>query len=107
MSSPKKPNRTAKDVVETGTVYTIETVERITHISRDRIILYYEHGLVTPLQAPDREHLVFDDAAIHTLRKIAFLISEYEMNHKGLRALFELMNEVEKLRREVRFLRER
>ena len=107
MSSSEKPSHASSDVVETGTVYTIETVEQITHISRSQIVLYYEYGLVTPVKATDREHLVFDDAAIHTLRKIAFLLYEYELNHKGLRALFELMDEVEKLRRELRFLRER
>lgn len=91
-----------------GAFYSIEMVEKITHISRDRIVLYYHHGLVSPAQkAPDEEKLVFDDVAIHKLRRIAFLLSEYGINPEGLKAFASLINEVERLREEVRFLRER
>jgi len=88
-------------------VYTIETVERITRISRDQIVLYYNYGLVSTIQTPDKSDLLFDDDAIHRLRRIAFLLSEYEINHNGLKMVTALMDEVEKLREEVRFLRER
>jgi len=90
-----------------GTVYTIETVESITHISRDEITLYYKYGLVSTIQVPDKTDLLFDDEAIHRLRRIAFLLSEYGVNHNGLKMVTALMDEVEKLREEVRFLRER
>ena len=95
------------DVFESGAVYTLETVERITHISRDRIVLYYQYGLVTPVEVADNTGLVFDDEAIHKLRRIAFLLSEYGINHDGLKMVTALMDEVERLREEVRFLRER
>jgi DNA-binding transcriptional MerR regulator len=91
----------------TGTVYTIETVERITRISRDRIVFYYQHGLVSTIHAPDKTDLLFDDQAIHRLRRIAFLLSEYGINHDGLKMVTALMDEVERLREKVRFLRER
>jgi DNA-binding transcriptional MerR regulator len=90
-----------------GTVYTIETVERITRISRDQIVLYYEYGLVSTIQLPDKTELLFDDEAIHKLRRIAFLLSEYGINHDGLKMVTALMDEVERLREELRFLRER
>ncbi len=92
---------------EPNAIYTLETVERITHISKDRIVLYYRHGLVSPIQAGGETDLVFDDEAIHKLRRIAFLLSEYGINQDGLRAFSSLLNEVERLREEVRFLRER
>lgn len=85
-------------------IYTIETVEKITHISRDKIVLYYEYGLIEPV---DESQLVFDEQAIHKLRRIAFLLSEYEINQNGLRMVSSLLSEVERLREEVRFLRER
>jgi len=88
-----------------NTVYTIETVEKITHISRDRIVLYYRYGLVSPVKTAEEEELTFDDEAIHKLRRIAFLLSEYGINQEGLRVFSSLMSEVEKLREEVRFLR--
>lgn len=90
-----------------GAFYTIETVERITRISRDQIVLYYQYGLVSTIQAPDKKDLLFDDQAIHRLRRIAFLLSEYGINHDGLKMVIAMMDEVERLREEVRFLRER
>jgi len=109
MSEAEAPHTPPLDDFASGSsaVYTIETVERITHISKDRIVLYYQYGLVAPLQPAREPDLVFDDEAIHKLRRIAFLLSEYGINHDGLRRFFSLMNEVEKLREEVRFLRER
>jgi DNA-binding transcriptional MerR regulator len=90
---------------ESSAVYTIETVEKITHISREQIVLYYRYGLVSPVKTAEEADLFFDDEAIHKLRRIAFLLSEYGINHEGLRMVSSLLNEVEKLREEVRFLR--
>jgi len=86
-------------------VYTIETIAKITHISRDRIVLYYQHGLVSPVQAKGKQ-VFFDEAAVHRLRRIAFVLSEYGINHQGLREFISLVDEVEQLREEVRFLRQ-
>ena len=93
--------------METGTnaVYTIETVEQITHISKDRIVLYYQHGLISPVSKAKRK-VLFDEEAVHKLRQIAFLLSEYEINHQGLKRFLSLVDEVERLREEVRFLRD-
>jgi DNA-binding transcriptional MerR regulator len=102
--SEKSPARKTPSSV-TRTVYTIETAERITHISRDRIVLYYQHGLVVPIQATKKK-ILFDEDAIHRLRRIAFVLSEYGINHQGLREFVSLMDEVERLREEVRFLRQ-
>ncbi len=90
---------------EQNATYTVETVAKITRLSTERIVLYYREGLVEPV-AP-AEPLLFDDRAVHQLRRIAFLLSEYELNHRGLRTMAALMNEVENLRAELRFLRER
>jgi DNA-binding transcriptional MerR regulator len=106
MSKSKKssPARAASSGVHA--IYTIEKVERITRISRERIVLYYQHGLVSPVRATKRE-ILFDEEAIHKLRQITFLLSEYGINHQGLRQFVSLMDEVEQLREEVRFLRQK
>ena len=102
MSESEAPSHSSE------TVYTLETVERITHITRDRIVFYYRHGLVSTIrESADQAGLLFDDEAIHRLRRIAFLLSEYGINHDGLKMVTALMDEVERLREEVRFLRER
>jgi len=107
MSKSKKSGKSPAAVPASGAraIYTIETVERITHISRDRIVLYYQHGLVSPVQATAKE-ILFDEEAIHRLCRIAFVLSEYGINHQGLREFVSLMDEVEQLREEVRFLRQ-
>ena len=104
MSKSKKssPARTTA----THAIYTIEKVERITRISRDRIVLYYQHGLVSPVRATKRE-ILFDEEAVQKLRQITFLLSEYGINHQGLREFVSLMDEVQRLREEVRFLRQK
>ncbi len=93
--------------LSSSTIYTLEMVERITHISRDRIVVYYQHGLISPVKQEEGENLFFDDEAIHKLRRIAFLLSEYSVNHEGLRKIFALIDELERLREEVRFLRQK
>jgi DNA-binding transcriptional MerR regulator len=84
-------------------LYTIETVERITRVSKDRILVYQRHGIISAVSL--RGEPRFDDAAVHKLRRIALLLSEYGVNEKGVLALSSLLDEVERLREEVRFLR--
>jgi len=105
--SPKSKRTSQAPSDSSVTVYTIETVERITRISRDQIILYYKWGLVSTVKIPKKRDLLFDDQAIHRLRRIAFLLSEYGINHQGVKMVTAMMDELEKLREEVRFLRER
>ncbi len=92
---------------ESGAGYTLEMVARITHIPEEQIVVYYRSGFVSPARGSAAAEPVFDDQAIHQLRRIAFLLSEYGINREGLKMISALMNEVEKLREEVRFLRER
>ena len=84
-------------------LYTIEMVEKITHLERERIVLYQHYGLVRAV--PEAGALHFDEAAVLRLRRIAFLLSEYELSEPALRHFASLLDEVEHLRKEVRFLR--
>lgn len=96
------------DIASADTVtYTLEMVARITRLPQDQIVLYYEYGLVSPITEAPASSLVFDEQAIHQLRRIAFLLSEYGINREGLKVFAALIQEVERLREEVRFLRER
>ncbi|MCE0498668.1 MAG: chaperone modulator CbpM [Methylacidiphilales bacterium] len=98
-----KPSKERDDT--SGELYTIETVERITHISKDRIMVYQQYGIITAVSPAPPEELRFDEEAIHKLRRIALLLSEYGVNEKGVLALSSLIDEVERLREEIRFLR--
>ena len=87
--------------------YAIETVAEITGTPRHMIAVYCRHGMIAPIGEPEEEGWTFDDNAILKLRHIEKLREQYGMNLAGLRAMATLMNELEELRREVRFLRGR
>jgi hypothetical protein len=89
------------------TEYTVEAVARITRIPEEEIVIFVRAGYVSPLPSGNQADLLFDEEAVHQLRRLAFLLSEYNINRNGLRMISALINEVERLREEVRFLREK
>lgn len=97
-------SRTLKiTIAEAGRVLDLETTSRLIDMRPELIEHYCQLGLLTPLEV--EEGLRFDDDAIYTLRMIATLRREH-IPSDGIRMIMGLMNEVERLRTEVRFLRE-
>ena len=74
--------------------YTLEAVAEITGVSSQTILNYQEHGLLQPS--------VFDDEAVHTLRRIDYLRSTCEANLSGLKLILDLLGQVEQLQTELR-----
>jgi len=85
--------------------YTIETLVQVTGVEPARVALYREHGLILPAGQRETGEAVFDDEAVYRLRRIEFLREEQGVSLEGIRIIFELMNEVHRLREEMRFLR--
>ena len=88
-------------------VYTIEAAANLAHVGRHRILVYYKQGLVSPVVAPECGGYYFNDEGVRTLRRIEYLRTNRGINLAGTRMILELQNEIERLRNEVRFLRER
>ncbi len=88
-----------------GQLYPIEVVERITHISRDRIVQYHRMGLISATGESAPAELRFDDTTVHRLRRLSRLLDEYSLDDRSLRAFASLLDEVERLREELRFRR--
>ena len=88
-------------------VYTIEETARIAQVPRHQIAIYYKHGLVSPAMNPDAGGWLFNDEAIHALRRIEYLRTACGLNVAGIKLVLELMREVELLSEEVRFLQRR
>jgi DNA-binding transcriptional MerR regulator len=86
-------------------VYTIETAARMTHVPRHTILVYYKYGLLSPVVDPGLGGYYFNDEAIRALRRIEHLRSDFGINLTGARIILDLMNQVNRLRSEVRFLR--
>jgi hypothetical protein len=84
-------------------VYSIEMVAEITHLARERIVFFQQRGLVRAVATEPEPR--FDDAAVLRLRHLAFLLAEYHLDEAGLLHFATLLDEVEQLRAEVRFLR--
>jgi hypothetical protein len=99
MPDPAHPDSHAE------TIYTVEMLERITQLSRERIVLYHRRGLVSSLPPGPRGELVFDETAVHRLSRMAFFISRYDLDDEAVGMLAALIDELERLREQVRFLR--
>jgi DNA-binding transcriptional MerR regulator len=87
------------------TVYTIEATARILDVPRHTILVYYKHGLVSPVVDPDCGGYYFNDEAIRVLRRVEYLRTVCGVNLDGIKLILDLSNEVERLRAELRFLR--
>ena len=88
---------------EAHTVYTIELAAQLAQVPRRLIVLYYKHGLVSPVRDPAGCGWYFDDEAIRVVRRIEYLRSVCGLNLAGIKLVMTLMDEVERLRSELRF----
>ncbi|MBV9489559.1 MAG: MerR family transcriptional regulator [Verrucomicrobia bacterium] len=87
------------------TVYTIEAAAYLVDVPRHTILVYYKHGLVSPVVDPACGGYFFNDEAIRLLRRIHYLRTVCGINVAGIKMILELTSEVERLQAEVRFLR--
>jgi len=83
-------------------VYTLEVVAELTGVSSSRIVHYQEHGWIAPCPDSLPNDPRFDDKAIHALRRIDYLRTTCGVNESGLKLLLGLLDEVERLRAELR-----
>lgn len=87
--------------------YSIETAARLARVSRRLIAVYCRHGLVAPIMDPDAGGWQFNDEAIRRLRQIEALRAVCGMNLPAVAIVLNLMDQVERLQQELRFLRRR
>jgi DNA-binding transcriptional MerR regulator len=88
-------------------LYSIETAAKLARISRRLIAVYCRHGLVAPVMDPESGGWLFNDQGIRRLRCIEQLRTACGMNLTAIRMIVGLMEEVERLQQEIRFLRRR
>ena len=79
-------------------VYSLDIVAQITGVSSTTILHYQEQGLIHPA-APTGG---FDDETLHTLRRIEHLRHTSEANLTGIKLILELLDEVDRLKAELR-----
>jgi DNA-binding transcriptional MerR regulator len=89
---------------DAGSVYPIETVATLVQVPRRHIVVYFKHGLVSPVIDPAYGGWWFDDEAIQVLRRIEYLRAGCGINLTGIKLIMELTKEVELLRQRLHFL---
>jgi len=104
MNLPTESSATALQLFEPDpdAVYTIEAVEHLAQVPRRMILVYCKHGLIAPALDLERGGYSFND---HTLRRIEYLRAVRGINLQGIKMIFHLMNEVERIQTEMRFRR--
>jgi DNA-binding transcriptional MerR regulator len=84
-------------------LHPLEVVIRMTGSSRRKIVFYCRKGIVSPVRNRDEWH--FDEESVIRLRHIETLRQRHRMNWAAIRTIISLLDEVESLREELRFMR--
>jgi DNA-binding transcriptional MerR regulator len=82
--------------------YSLKTVVSSTGVARETLIEYCEHGLL-PVTAELVEDTQYDDEIIGLIRRVENLRTIHGVNLAGIQMILDLTNEVENLRRELKF----
>jgi len=88
-----------------GVLYSLDATARLAGITRRSILIYCRAGLVRPVVQPPYGVMEFTEEAIYTLRRIEYLRTAHSLDLAWIKTMFDLLDEVERLRAELRFLR--
>jgi DNA-binding transcriptional MerR regulator len=88
-------------------LYGLDAAAHLAGVPRRSLLIYCRAGLIQPVLQPPYGLMVFTEEAIHTARRIEYLRAVRGIDVALIKTLFELIEEVERLRAEVRFLRDR
>ncbi len=104
---PDIPSPLALDLLQPkpNVFYSLDAAAHLAGIPRHSILVYCRAGLVRPVFQPPYGVMEFTEEAIYTMRKIGHLQTVHGLDLRWIKTMFDLLNEVESLRTEVRFLR--
>lgn len=86
-------------------LYSLDATAHLAGVSRRSILIYCRAGLVRPVFQPPYGVMAFTEEAIYTVRRIEELRAAHGINVTLIKTMFGLLDEVERLRDEVRFYR--
>ena len=90
---------------EPNVLYSLDAAAHLAGIPRRSLLIYCRAGLVRPVFQPPYGVMAFSEEAIHTVRRIERLRLLHGIDLAWLKTVFDLLDEVERLRAELRFLR--
>ena len=84
-------------------VYMISVAAQLAGMHPQTLRIYESRGLITPSRSPKNTRL-YSEADVERLRRIQELTTELGMNLAGVERVFELEQEVDRMRRRMRNL---
>jgi hypothetical protein len=87
---------------EAGKLYDVRAAAEYTAVDPDGIRTYCREGLVRVIEYKENGEPLLDEDGIYWLRRIQDLRTEMRLEGPVLRIVLDLMQEVERLRQEVR-----
>ncbi len=88
-------------------LYSLDAAAHLAGVSRRSLLVYCRAGLVQPVLQPPYGLMAFSEEAIHIVRRVEYVRAVRGLDVAWIKTIFELLGEVERLRAEVRFLRDR
>jgi len=85
--------------------YNLDAAARLAGVTRRSLLIYCRAGLIRPVVQPPYGVMEFTEETIYTVRRIEQLRAVHAYSLAWIKTLFDLLEEVEHLRAEVRFLR--
>ncbi len=86
-------------------LYSLDATAHLAGVPRRSILIYCRAGLVRPIVQPPYGVMEFTEEAIYTVRRIEYLRTVHGLDLAWIKTMFDLLDEVERLRAELRFLR--
>ena len=86
-------------------LYSLDAAAHLADVPRRSILIYCRAGLVRPVLLPPYGVMAFTEEAIRAVRRIECVRAAHGMDMAWIKAMFDLLDEVDRLRAEVRFLR--
>ena len=86
-------------------LYSLDATAHLAGVPRRSILIYCRAGLVRPVVQPPYGVMEFTEEAIYTVRRIEYLRTVHGLDLAWIKTMFDLLDEVERLRAELRFLR--
>jgi MerR HTH family regulatory protein len=87
---------------DAGRLYDVRTAAEYTAVDPDGIVSYCREGMVRAIEYKENGEPLLDEDGIYWLRRIQDLRTEMRLEGPVLRVVLDLMQEVERLRQELR-----
>ena len=101
------PSAYALEVYEPNpnVLYSLEATAHLARVPRRSVLIYCRAGLLRPVFQPPHGMMGFTEEAIYTIRRIEEVRAVHSMDVSCIKTMFDLLDEVERLRTEIRFFR--